>query len=121
LAYLCGDDFFQIHEDLAMRYLGLAEAYVYAAIIFAVSMYLIRYWRLILRTSYFMFLLGIAFLGASLAVDAIFEPFMEGLGQGRILIEDGAKLLGVAAWCSYFVRTSYELVTASLRATTDPP
>lgn len=114
-AYLCGDEFFQIHEDLAKRYLGVEEAYVYAAIVIAVLTYLVRYRHQILGTSYFMLILGIAFLGASLIVDAVFEPFMQGLGQGRILIEDGAKLLGIAAWCSYTLRTSYRSITGSLQ------
>ncbi len=109
-AYLCLDDFFQIHEDLANRYFGIRERYVYLVLGMAVFVYLFRYRHLILRTHYSVLIISFMCLGASVVIDDIFEPFMQGLGQGRILIEDGTKWLGIAAWCSYQVRTAYGLV-----------
>jgi hypothetical protein len=109
-AYLCLDDFFQIHEDLVGRYFGIRERYVYVVLAIAVLAYLLRYRRLILRTNYSVLMISFMFLGASVVIDDFFEPWMQGLGQGRILIEDGAKWLGIAAWCSYHVRTACGLV-----------
>lgn len=109
-AFLCCDDFFQIHEDLMDRYFGIDEKVVYGALGIAVLTYLVRYRRLILSTHCSMLILAILLLGTSVAIDAVLEQWMHSLGHGRILIEDGAKLLGIAAWCSYYVRTSYDLV-----------
>jgi hypothetical protein len=76
--------------------------------------YVVRYWRMILSTNYLMLVIAVAFLGTSVAIDDIFEPYMHAFGQGRIFLEDGAKWLGIAAWCSYHVSTAFELVTGTL-------
>jgi hypothetical protein len=109
-AYLCCDDFFQVHEALIPTYLGIDEMYVYAAIATLVSMYLVFFGRLILSTSYLILIIAIAFLSTSVAIDAVFEPMLHGLGQGRIYIEDGTKFLGITAWCSYYVGTAHEFL-----------
>jgi hypothetical protein len=115
-AYLCLDDFFQIHEDLIGRYVGIRERYVYVALAVAVLVYLVRYRRVIMATHYPMLIIAIGFLGASVAIDEVLEPWLERLGQGRIFIEDGSKWLGIAAWCSYYARTSFGLLSDALRA-----
>jgi hypothetical protein len=33
--------------------------------------------------------------------------------DGRIFLEDGLKLLGIAGWSSYLIRTTFQLTTAS--------
>jgi hypothetical protein len=109
--YLCLDDLFQIHEDLASRYFGIPERYVYVALALAVLIYLVRYRQLLLKSGYPMLVAAFVFLGTSVVIDDVLEPFMHSLGQGRILIEDGAKWLGVAAWCGYHVCTAKALTT----------
>jgi disulfide bond formation protein DsbB len=101
-------------------YLGVKERYVYAALAIAILTYLVRYRRLILSTAYSILIIAIALLGTSVAIDHVFEPWMRGLGQGRIFIEDGTKWLGIAAWCSYYVRTSYGLTMGALRLADRP-
>jgi hypothetical protein len=113
--YLCLDDLFLVHESLVPTYLGISETYFYVALAIATLTYLVRYWRMILSTNYLILLVALAFLGASAAIDEIFEPYMRAIGQGRIFLEDGSKWLGIAAWCSYHVGTSFELVTGTNR------
>jgi hypothetical protein len=110
--WLCFDDLFQIHESLLPTYLGVKEAYTYVVLAIATLIYFVRYSRLILGTMYPMLMIALAFLGTSVAIDDFFEPLLRALGQGRIFLEDGAKWLGIAAWCSYQVGTAFRLVVA---------
>jgi hypothetical protein len=109
-AYLLLDDFFLFHDELAPRYLGVDEKLVYAALGIAVSAYLIAFWRVILQTHFAVLLLALGFLGSAVVMDALLEPWLRRLGHWEYFVEDGAKWLGIAAWCSYYVRTSYQLV-----------
>jgi len=109
-AYLLFDDLFLFHEALASWYLGLNEKVVFAALGIAVSAYLIAFRRVILRTNFGVLLLALGFLTTSVVIDAILEPWLRSLGHWRNLLEDGAKWLGIASWCSYYVHTSHQLL-----------
>ena len=115
-AYLLFDDFFLFHDELAPRYLGVHEKVVYAALGVAVSSYLIAFRRAILRTNFGVLLLALGFLAASAIMDAMLEPWLRRLDHWEYLLEDGAKWLGIACWCSYYVRTSYQLVAGQVGA-----
>jgi hypothetical protein len=109
-AYLLFDDFFVFHDVLAPLHLGLHEIVVYAAIAFAVLIYLMKFWRTILGTNYGFFVLALGFLSASVMIDVFVDPGRSGLRQWQFFLEDGAKFLGIASWFSYYVRTSYEFL-----------
>lgn len=79
----------------------------------AVSAYLIAFRRIMLRTHFGMFLLALGFLATSVVIDALLEPWLSRLGHWEYLIEDGAKWLGIACWCSYYVRTSHQLLAGA--------
>jgi hypothetical protein len=115
-AYLLLDDFFLFHDELAPRYLGVDEKLVYAALGIAVCAYLIAFRRLILRTHFAVLVLAVGFLGIAVVMDALLEPWLRRLGHWEYFFEDGAKWLGIAAWCSYYVRTSHQLVVGHQRA-----
>lgn len=115
-AYLLLDDFFLFHDELAPRYLGVDEKLVYAALGIAVCAYLIAFRRVILHTHFAVLLLAVGFLGISVVMDALLEPWLRRLGHWEYFFEDGAKWLGIAAWCSYYVRTSHQLVVGHQRA-----
>jgi hypothetical protein len=117
--YLLFDDFFQFHEDLAYRYLGLDEKVVYAVLGLAVFGYLIAFRRVILRTEYVFLLLAIGFLLSSVVIDAILQPWMWRLGHWEFFFEDGAKWLGIACWCSYYVQTGYQFSVSSFGLAND--
>ena len=112
-AYLLFDDFFLFHEELAFRYLGLNQKVVYAALGIAVCAYIIAFRRVLLRTKFGVLLLALGFLAASVVMDAILEPWLLRLGHWEYFFEDGAKWLGIASWCSYYVHTSYQLLVST--------
>lgn len=112
--YLLFDDFFMFHEALASQYLGLDEEVVFAVLGVAVSIYLIAFGRVILRTNYVIFLLALGLLASSVVMDTILARWMLRLGKNWVFFfEDGAKWLGIACWCSYYVHTSFKLVVGS--------
>ena len=111
--YFLFDDFFQFHEDLAPQYLGLNELVVYVALGIAVSAYLVVFRRIILRTNFGALLLALGFLTSSVVIDAILAPWLWRLGHWEYFFEDGAKWLGIASWCSYYVHTSHQFLVSS--------
>lgn len=115
-AYLLLDDFFLFHDELAPRYLGVDEKLVYAALGIAVCAYLIAFRRVILQTHFAVLLLALGFLGIAVVMDALLEPWLRRLGHWEYFFEDGAKWLGIACWCSYYVRTSHQLAAGQTAA-----
>lgn len=108
-AYLCFDDLFLIHDDLVERYLGLSETAVFVALGIALVAYFTAFRKQIWRTDFSLLLLALGFFAISLTVDElVIELFPS--GHGIHFLEDGTKWLGIVSWCSYFVRTSYQLV-----------
>ncbi|MBF8275518.1 MAG: hypothetical protein HW390_591 [Candidatus Brocadiaceae bacterium] len=105
-SYLMFDDLFQIHEELASEYLGLNEKTVTASLFIAIVTHLITFRQIILRTNFFVLLLALGFFSTSVAVDQVWCR--------EYFFEDGAKLLGIACWCSYFAQTSYRLLSGTL-------
>jgi hypothetical protein len=118
--YLMLDDLFQFHDSLVSQYLGLKEKVVYLILGVAVSAYLLTFRALILKTNYYFLLLALVFLGFSVVIDAILPPELwRLLGHWEYFIEDGAKWLGIVAWCSYFVNTSHQFLESEF-SSTDP-
>lgn len=113
--YLLFDDLFMIHEALAPDHLGLSQRYVIFILGLIVASYLVVFRFVILKTNFIMLLLALGFLGLSVAFDLFFERWMWGLGHWVYFLEDGVKWLGIACWCSYFLRESYFFVGSDLR------
>ena len=110
-AALLIDDFFAVHDFLAERYLHIDEKVVIAALGVATVVLLVAFRpTIILKTHYRLLLLAPGFFAISVGADA-FDDRLWRLGQWQYLLEDGAKWLGIAGWCSYYVVTSYQLVT----------
>lgn len=112
--YLLFDDLFRIHDDLAARYLGAGEIVVFAALAVGVAAYFIVFGRDIRRTHYGMLLFALGLLATSVVLDSfVVDRFAS--GSGLYFLEDGAKWLGVACWCSYYVRTAYHFALSAVR------
>jgi hypothetical protein len=109
------DDFFLFHDFLAPQQLGLREKFVYALWIGAALAYLYAFRRDILQTEYTVLGLALVFFTISVAADVVGQRWLTQLGDWENLLEDGMKFLGVSAWCSYYVRTSYQLVLGDLK------
>jgi hypothetical protein len=111
--YLLFDDLFLFHEQLSPQYLGLKEKVVLIALVISVSVFLIKFRQVILRTNFGMLLLALGFFATSLVIDVMLEPWLRQLGHWVYLFEEGAKWLGIASWCSYFVHTSHQLLVSN--------
>lgn len=99
------DDLFMFHEQLAPDYLGITELVVVAVYIALTAVYGIYYRAIILRTEFL--LLGSALIFFTISVIA---DLLESRGWSYLIIEDGAKLLGIANWCCYYFRSSLQLL-----------
>ena len=120
-AYLCFDDLFVIHDDLAARWFGssesVGEAIVFVSLGVAVVAYLIAFRKVMWRTDCSLLLLAMGFFAVSLLLDE-FVTHTGSPYRGAYFLEDGSKWLGIASWFSYFVRTSYQLATGTSERTT---
>jgi len=117
--YLLFDDFFMVHESLVPKYLGLSETVVFLVLGLAVSSYLIVFRSLILRTNYLLLLLAIGLLAMSVAIDMIPSRWMWLADYQAIVVEDGAKWLGIVSWCSYYSHTSLHFLVGSVSQSND--
>ncbi len=99
------DDFFEIHEDLAKRYLGIGEKWVMLAYGFVIVAYFLTCWRQILQTHFVILVVALVLFGCSILVDE--QDLMT--GEWLYLVEDGFKFLGIASWFGYHVWTAYQL------------
>jgi hypothetical protein len=104
--HLLIDDAFQLHEEVYPAWLGIGQKVTYLAygLLFVIGMAIFR--DVFLKTEYLLFLVALAFFGLSVFVDLAEQQIERTVGQWRILLEDGFKLLGVATWMAYFWRTA---------------
>lgn len=112
---LAVDDLFLIHETLDRGW-GIPEEVVFAALGLAVGLHLFVFRRLIRHTSYGLLIVALVMLGASVAMDTIFHPWVRPLGHWEFFLEDGAKWLGIVSWCAYYTSASLQLVGAAVPA-----
>ena len=110
-ALLLFDDFFLLHDYILPIHFGVSEkAFL---LVYAVLMIvgLVRFREAILKTEYVVLLIGLGFLGASLIIDALQSNIGSLIGSGRILLEDGFKLLGITGWFGYFLHSCLRLLS----------
>lgn len=103
----CGallDDLFLFHEELLPTVLGVPQAVFLVAYAGALALFLLHYRGLVLRTDYGLLVLTLAWFAVSLGVDQF--PHTWFAWKPLYLVEDGAKLLGIAGWLGYFGRVS---------------
>lgn len=98
-ALLLADDLFLIHDKIMSGTFSLPEEPIYA-LYGSMLLYGLFQFRRYLWTPTAPLLLA-ASIGFGLS--AGFDVFAEGLGPWVFWVEDGAKLLGIANWCAFFV------------------
>lgn len=97
------DDLIMLHDSVFPR-LGVPEMVTFSVYGVLGLAYLTANWRLIQREEPWLFLAAVGFLVLSLAVDATGNDARE---LWKHLLEEGAKLMGVAGWCVWHVRLGY--------------
>lgn len=101
------DDFFLIHEYVFPILLGLSELVLFAGYGLATVFVIIRFRKFIQETNLIFLLLALGFFGLSLGIDLLNN-------ENLLLLEDGAKLLGIVSWFGYFVTTGVALIRPML-------
>ena len=100
------DDFFMVHEWW-FRFLGIREIYAFIGLAVAIVSYIVIFSRIILKTHYVLFLLALAFLFLSLAVDFAGQyGLIPNTGRWYHIFEDGPKWIGACFWAAYFFSTT---------------
>lgn len=97
------DDLFMVHENIFPRLTGLPEMVLYGLYGLLLGVLLLRFRSTILQNQPLNLLIAFGFLGLSLLIDRLPEDW----SPWHFLFEDGAKFLGIAFWCSYFVQVGY--------------
>ena len=99
---LCIDDMFLLHD----RYIG--QTFLYLIYIMFSLLIATRYRKQLIASKGELFLLSVALLGTSIAIDLLQpverdQPVIYMLSQ---LFEEGAKFLGIATWVLYWCQAS---------------
>ncbi len=102
------DDLFLGHEYLFPRFLRMPEEVVFAGYALVILLFLIKFWKFILKTEFLALFLAFGFFGLSIFVDILPEHLL----PNHHIFEDGSKLLGGIGWFIYFVRTSFIRIKA---------
>ncbi len=100
-ALLCIDDFFLVH-DIVLPKLGFSETLAYAVYAGFAAVYVWYARADILGARWPLFLISVGCLALSVQIDVFYNLD----NDFRLLIEDGAKLLGIAGWLSFHVEAA---------------
>ena len=104
------DDLIMLHDSVFPR-LGVPEMVTFGVYGLLGLSYLVMNWRLILQEEPWLFLAAVGFLVVSLGVDATDNKAQLLWKQ---LLEEGAKLMGIAGWCVWHVRVASRAVRGEI-------
>lgn len=94
---LGSDDMLQLHEDI-LPLVGIPQTAVLGGYVVLGLAYAYGFRKAIFAQKHLLFLIGIAFLAVSIAIDALTAH-----GDLQTFFEDGAKLIGIVFWAAFFV------------------
>lgn len=97
------DDFFLLHDEILPIHLGISGKLYGIVYILLVLLYLYRFKVTILQSPYATLILALGFFAVSAGVDLTHSLIDNEFGNSQtLLLEDGAKLMGIAHWLAYF-------------------
>ena len=99
------DDLFQLHEKVD-NYLYVHEYTAYLVYLILISIYFVKFSKIILSTEYLLLFIACCFLSLSVLADMLLSYFIT-QRDIKFLVEDGFKLFGIVTWSVYFIRTSF--------------
>lgn len=109
---MCADDLFMLHEHVYPRLLGVREHVVFAAYAGLILVILFRFRRLLAELGRALLLSALVAFGLSIAGDL--APGID--GDLQRWAEDGPKLVGIALWTTWTIRTAWQLCRAPAEA-----
>jgi hypothetical protein len=101
---LLADDLFRLHESYYPQ-VGLPQLVVAAIYGVAGAAYVWLFRSFIRANDGWLFLLGLALLGISIATDQLVD-------NGPWFTEDGTKLLGIVTWALFYLRAALRVLVA---------
>ena len=104
------DDLFMLHEHLLEGRVRYGELIVLALDLSIVLAWAVRFRSILLRRMDVVLAVAVTAFGVSLGVDLLSGHVV---WPSTLLVEDGAKLLGVASWMFFLVRTARDAVAQS--------
>lgn len=93
------DDLFQLHEIIVPEYLGWPERSFYFMYLILLSIYTIKFHRILLNQHVLIISLAYFFFAVSMTFDVLFEMIPFGT-----YFEDCFKFSGIVLWAYYFIR-----------------
>ncbi|MCB0992005.1 MAG: hypothetical protein R2770_13010 [Acidimicrobiales bacterium] len=107
------DDLLRLHSSVIPKVLGVPKAIAMLLVVAPAILWFLGFIDEVLRTRWLVLLAALGAFFGSVAADQLLPS-----GPNTLLIEDGAKLLGVLAWSLYFVLTTRDIATSTIRAAT---
>lgn len=104
--WLMLDDFFLVHEDVLPAF-GVSQPLTYAVYAGLAISYFALSWKKIITYRTNLLIAALAFLGTSVVLDVI----LHSESTTHILLEDGAKILGISAWAAFHIEAAYLAVS----------
>ncbi len=106
------DDLLRLHSGVLPRLFGVPKAAAMLMVVAPTIVWAVHFGSEVVRTRWLVLLSSLAALASSVTADQLIN---RGTTTG-ILIEDGAKLLGVVAFALYFVLTSVDITRSVIRS-----
>lgn len=105
---LLSDDWLRIHELLESEF-GINEKIVFAIHALSLLLFLVFFRDEIVHSNYVILFIALGFFALSLIIDLPTVHFV-----GKIFVEDGAKVIGIATWMTYLSHTSRHFIDMEL-------
>jgi hypothetical protein len=105
------DDLALLHDDILPNHVGVSgEVYGIGYVVFVLG-YLVAYRHRIRRTDWMLLIVALGLFGVSTVVDLASTTLSDRFSTAAVvLVEDGAKLLGIGTWLAYFVSVARQLL-----------
>jgi len=108
------DDLFLGHESISA--FGISDKVIYGVYVVIVLCGILTFKDTILKTEYSVLLVALCFFALSIFFDIIQHYIQAVLGQWRIFLEDGFKLLGIIGWFGYWSSCCFSKINEAGKA-----
>ncbi|NOX32039.1 MAG: hypothetical protein GXP35_18645 [Actinobacteria bacterium] len=111
-AVLLFDDLFRLHSSAFPKLLGVPKVVGVAIVTLPTLVWFVVFIAEIGRTRWLILVAALS----TFALSVVADQTLRASGSAALVIEDGAKLMGVLAWMVYFVITTHDIARSTIRA-----